>query len=169
MDALVTMAYIIGFFGSIFVVFATPLLLPILIRSHRIRTLAKSYGFVYKSGFRFTFVQPDVQATNIIEATRDKSYRIADEIRDTGFFINDRLGRFGNRYTILTVDGVESTLKPGLMGYTSVSTISRTLEEISNGKEITTQETTAGASHASPFFYVWIFIMIVALILFIRK
>lgn len=149
-----------------------PIYIPILIRAYRLRRISKKFSLSYKHGFCFSFEQLPYQETNQIRGKLSgHDVFIADVLSYTGIRISvgHSRDRFGERSTILNLDSKKNRkLCHHWLGYAPVSIIKKTLEEIQQGKKISTFQDKK-QSRITPFVFAWIFIIIFAILVFWSK
>lgn len=152
------------------VVFVLPVYTPRLIRSHRLRQIAKLYGLKYqKQASGFSFLSKEKEYLNSLEGNiNGVQIAVRDEFGKSGFRapVGKGFSHFGKRATTITINGKRNKIKGGMVGYAPVSLIEDSLRSIKERTELEYLVETDSSSF-NVFIMLWILVISFGVIIYI--
>lgn len=147
--------------------------LPFLIRSLRIKNLAKDYGLLFKSNIKLKLLEPREEKINICEGyISGKHIEVFDHIDYGGFSVSplNKNTKISSRATVIIIDGERKQIRDNtLFGYARISSIRRVLSSLGQ-KETLSKYLSSDSNRNIPITYAFfVIVIVITFIIWITK
>jgi len=146
---------------------------PFLIRSLRIKNLAKKYGLTFKSNIKFKIFESKEERMNICEGNiSGKKVKFFDAIDYDGFSVSplNKNAKISSRETIIIIDGEKSQVKDStLFGYATVGAINNVLLSLKQNNKVEKYLINDSNKNIPITYVFYVMIIIIAFVIYLTK